>query len=116
MAGTPCGALAGGLIAGVMGVVTAVSFAALLFAELLADRLGSGLALLLNAAALESATRRQVDLDRELRAAGIANVAAGIVDGLPGYPGSAMPRYGSAFCMAWRATGTSLRRPIESSE
>jgi sulfate permease, SulP family len=43
------------------------------------------LALLLNATALEHALGRSVDLDRELRAAGIGNLLSGSVGGMPGY-------------------------------
>lgn len=45
----------------------------------------TAIALLLNGAGLETATGRSVDLDRELRAAGIANLASGVSGGLPGY-------------------------------
>lgn len=42
-------------------------------------------ALLLNATGLEIALRRDVDLDRELTAAGAANALAGALGGLPGF-------------------------------
>ena len=45
----------------------------------------SALSLLLNATGIELVTGRDTDLDRELRAAGVANVVAGIGGGLPGY-------------------------------
>lgn len=41
--------------------------------------------ILLNAAGLELATRREVDLDRELRASGAASIAAGFAGGMVGY-------------------------------
>ena len=41
--------------------------------------------ILLNAAGLELATRRDVDLDRELRANGLANILAGLGGGMVGY-------------------------------
>jgi SulP family sulfate permease len=41
--------------------------------------------ILLNAAGLELATRREVDLDRELRASGLASLAAGLGGGMIGY-------------------------------
>jgi sulfate permease, SulP family len=41
--------------------------------------------ILLNAAGLELATRRDVDLDRELRASGLGNIAAGLAGGMVGY-------------------------------
>ena len=42
-------------------------------------------ALLLNATGLELALRRDVDLDRELRIGGVANVLCGALGGLPGF-------------------------------
>lgn len=45
----------------------------------------SAVAVLLNAGGLEVATRRDVDLNRELRSAGIANLAAGAGGGLVGF-------------------------------
>lgn len=45
----------------------------------------TAIALLLNAAALETAAGRPLDLDRELRAAGAANLVAAAAGGLPGY-------------------------------
>ncbi len=45
----------------------------------------STVALLLNGSGLELATGREVDLNRELRAAGIGNVAAGLGGGFAGY-------------------------------
>ncbi len=42
-------------------------------------------ALLLNATGLEIALKRDVDLDRELSAAGVANLIAGALGGLPGF-------------------------------
>ncbi|MCC7143700.1 MAG: SLC26A/SulP transporter family protein [Candidatus Eisenbacteria bacterium] len=45
----------------------------------------TAVALLLNGAGLETATGRSVDLDRELKAAGVANLASGTLGGLPGY-------------------------------
>jgi SulP family sulfate permease len=41
--------------------------------------------ILLNAAGLELATRRDVDLDRELRASGLGNIVAGLGGGMVGY-------------------------------
>lgn len=41
--------------------------------------------ILLNAAGVELATRREVDLDRELRANGLANLASGLAGGMVGY-------------------------------
>jgi len=42
-------------------------------------------ALLLNASGIELAVRRDIDFNQELRAAGIANLMAGIAAGFPGY-------------------------------
>ncbi len=41
--------------------------------------------ILLNAAGLELATRREVELDRELSASGLANLASGLAGGMVGY-------------------------------
>jgi len=43
------------------------------------------IALLLNVTGTELATRQDLDLDRELRAAGVANLAAGLAGGMAGY-------------------------------
>ncbi|WP_395703623.1 cyclic nucleotide-binding domain-containing protein [Aquabacterium sp.] len=45
----------------------------------------TAIALLMNAAALETAAGQPLDLNRELRAAGAANLAAAVLGGLPGY-------------------------------
>jgi SulP family sulfate permease len=45
----------------------------------------SVVSLLLNASALELAIRRDVDLNRELRAAGFANILSGVAGGMVGY-------------------------------
>ncbi len=45
----------------------------------------STLALLLNASGIELATRRDVDLDTELRAAGLGNLLLGLLGGMPAY-------------------------------
>lgn len=45
----------------------------------------TAVALLLNVAALETAARRSLDPDRELRGAGLANLCGGLLGGLPGY-------------------------------
>lgn len=45
----------------------------------------TAVALLLNAASLENAVRRPVDFNRELRAAGVANLAGGVFGGFVGY-------------------------------
>jgi sulfate permease, SulP family len=45
----------------------------------------AGISLLLNAAGLELATEQDLDIDRELRITGVANVVAGLLGGVPGY-------------------------------
>lgn len=45
----------------------------------------TAIALLMNAAALETASGQPLDLNRELRASGAANLAAALLGGLPGY-------------------------------
>jgi SulP family sulfate permease len=45
----------------------------------------AALALLLNASGIELALRRDVRFDRELRTAGVASAAAGLVGGIPGF-------------------------------
>lgn len=45
----------------------------------------TAIALLMNAAALETSASQPLDLNRELRAAGAANLAAAVLGGLPGY-------------------------------
>lgn len=59
----------------------------------------SVLALLLYASAIELAVQRELDLNRELMAAGLANVLAGLAGGLPGYhamgPSSLTARLGA---------------------
>ena len=54
-------------------------------ASLLPIFLVSSVSLLLNAGGLELVTRRNIDLNRELRASGLANLAASLVAGLVGY-------------------------------
>jgi SulP family sulfate permease len=54
-------------------------------ASLLPIFLISSVSLLLNAGGLELLTRRNIDLNRELRASGLANLAASLVAGLVGY-------------------------------
>ncbi len=54
-------------------------------AGLLPILLVSSVSLLLNASGLELSTRRDIDLNRELRAAGLANLASSLAAGLVGY-------------------------------
>lgn len=53
--------------------------------NLLAITMLATISILLNASGLEIATEREIDLDRELRATGIANLAAGLGFGMVGY-------------------------------
>ncbi len=53
--------------------------------KILAILIVSVIALLLNASGIELAARRDIDFNRELKAAGLANFLAGIAAGLPGY-------------------------------
>src|SRR5262245_41794858 len=45
----------------------------------------ASISVLLNATGLELATEQDIDLDRELRITGIANVVTGLLGGVPGY-------------------------------
>ncbi len=45
----------------------------------------AGISVLLNATGLELATEQDLDLDRELRVAGVANAVVGLLGGVPGY-------------------------------
>jgi SulP family sulfate permease len=45
----------------------------------------AGISVLLNATGLELATEQDLDLDRELRVAGVANALVGLLGGVPGY-------------------------------
>jgi SulP family sulfate permease len=45
----------------------------------------AGISVLLNATGLELATERDLDLDRELRVTGVANLVTGALGGVPGY-------------------------------
>lgn len=53
--------------------------------NLLAITMLATISILLNASGLEIATEREIDLDRELRATGVANLAAGLGFGMVGY-------------------------------
>ena len=65
----------------------------------------SAVALLLNATALELASRRDVDLNRELQAAGVANLAAGLAGGLPGFQETSTSLMAQRMGAAHRLTG-----------
>ncbi|MCX7804039.1 MAG: SulP family inorganic anion transporter [Planctomycetota bacterium] len=53
--------------------------------EFLAMTMVTGITILLNATGLDLATGKDADFDRELRAAGLANMASGALGGMPGY-------------------------------
>lgn len=92
------GAMSGGLLLGPFpggGTFPPVDLASLgrVDVVMLRDSAGNMLActvlaaisILLNATGLEMATERDLDLDRELRVNGIANLLAGLAGGVPGY-------------------------------
>ncbi len=81
-----------GLIAGQAG-----SLAAILLVGVVA--------LLLNASGLELAVERDVDLDRELRVGGVANVLAGIGGGLQGFQTLSLSALGHKLCAESRLVG-----------
>jgi len=49
----------------------------------------STVALLMMTSAIETVTRQKMDLDRELRATGVGNLASALLGGVPGYVGAA---------------------------
>jgi len=61
--------------------------------------------LLLNASGLELASRQEIDLNRELRAGGLANLAAGIAGSPPGYTALSLSMLGKRLGSNSRATG-----------
>ncbi len=62
-------------------------------------------ALLLNASGLELAVERDVDLDRELRLGGFANVLAGLGGGLQGFQTLSLSALGHKLCAESRLVG-----------
>ena len=62
-------------------------------------------ALLLNASGLELAVERDVDLDRELRLGGFANVLAGLGGGLQGFQTLSLSALGHKLCAESRVVG-----------
>ncbi len=81
-----------GLIAGQAG-----SLAAILIVGVVA--------LLLNASGLELALERDIDLDRELRVGGFANVVAGLGGGLQGFQTLSLSALGHKLCAESRLVG-----------
>ena len=65
----------------------------------------SAMALLLTISGIELSTQRELDLDRELRVAGIANVVAASGGGIPGYHALALTNLAYRTGAAVRATG-----------
>ncbi|MFZ5819801.1 MAG: SulP family inorganic anion transporter [Chloroflexota bacterium] len=82
----------------------------------------SVVSLLLNASGLEVAIRRDIDLNRELRAAGIANLVSGLAGGMVGYHTLSLSSFsyrmgargrlpglvGGAICLAMLFAGSAL--------
>ncbi len=65
----------------------------------------SAIALLLNASGLELATRRDIDMNREMKAAGVANLAAGLGAGLISYAQLSLTVLSERLGAATRLTG-----------
>ena len=65
----------------------------------------SAVALLLNATGLELAMNRDLDLNREMRAAGVSNLAAGLGGGLVGYAQLSLSALADRMGAAHRLTG-----------
>ncbi|WP_421722804.1 SulP family inorganic anion transporter [Bauldia sp.] len=63
------------------------------------------IALLLNVTGIELAIRRDVDLDRELRSVGSANVLAGAIGGVPGFPAVSLTLLARHLGAPYRAVG-----------
>ena len=73
--------------------------------SMLAVMLAGMVALLLNATGLELVVQRDVDLDRELRAAGAANVVAGLGGGMVGFQTLALSALGHRMAPDNRVVG-----------
>lgn len=65
----------------------------------------SAIALLLNASGLELATRRDIELNREMKTAGLANLASGLGAGLVGYAQLSLSALADRLGAASRLTG-----------
>lgn len=65
----------------------------------------SGLALLMTSSAIELAVQRDVSVDRELKAAGAANLCAGLAGGIPGFQAFGLTMLNWRLDAANRATG-----------
>jgi SulP family sulfate permease len=65
----------------------------------------SVIGLLLNITGLELATKQEIDANRELRVAGLANLAAGLGGGIPGYHGLSASILGRRMGGGMRVTG-----------
>lgn len=63
------------------------------------------IALLLNASGLELASRQEIDLNRELRVGGLANLAAGLAGSPPGYTALSLSMLGKRIGSNSRANG-----------
>ncbi len=65
----------------------------------------SAVALLLNASGLELTVRQDIDLDRELRSAGLANLLSGLSGGTPGYQALSLSALGYRLKAGGRLVG-----------
>lgn len=65
----------------------------------------SVMAIMMNASGIELATRRDVDLDRELLSVGLQNVVAGSGGGIPGYPAVSLSVLADRFGAGNRGVG-----------
>lgn len=68
----------------------------------------SALSLLLNVSGLELATGRDLDVNQELRSAGAANIAGGLVGSVPGFPAVSMTDIGFRLGANSRLIGLTL--------
>ena len=72
----------------------------------------SAVSLLLNASGLELTVRQDIDLDRELRSAGLANLLSGLGGGTPGFQALSLSALGYRLKAGGRLVGIILRMPV----
>jgi len=68
----------------------------------------SAISLLLNASGIEVTTQTDLDLNRELKVAGLANCLAGLAGGAPGYPTLSLSLFGPRIGLNTRAIGLTV--------